>query len=100
MSVFKICSESLRRPLVTSSKTRQSKGVRRNRREVKCDIRNSIRRKFRELYFRNPPPTLNRIMTISNKDSDLPSFKKPTLHVLLRETKYVCVKKGNKAIML
>jgi hypothetical protein len=70
-SVFKICSESARGPLVTPNKKRQSKGLCRNRREVKYDdiIRSSIRQKVNEFYFRNQPPTLNSILNAINKDN-------------------------------
>jgi hypothetical protein len=86
-SVFKIRSESARGPLVTPNKKRQIKGVRRNSGEVKYDdfIRSSIRRKVHEFYFRNQPPTLNLVLTATNKDRDLTNFKKSTVYVLLRE---------------
>jgi hypothetical protein len=97
--VCKIRSESARGPLVTPNKKRQSKGLRRNNREVKYDdfIRSSIRRKVYEFYFRNQTPTLNSILNAINKD---PNFKKSTLHVLLREIGFEYVKKGNWAIVI
>jgi hypothetical protein len=80
---------------VTPDKKRQSKGVRRNNREVKYDdfIRSSIRRKVHEFYFRNQPPALNSVLTAINKDPYLPDFKKSTLHVLLRKIGFQYAKK-------
>jgi hypothetical protein len=97
--VSKIRSESARGPLVTPNKKRQSKGLRRNNREVKYDdfIRSSIRRKVYEFYFRNQTPTLNSILNAINKDKN---FKKSTLHVLLREIGFEYVKKWKWAIVI
>jgi hypothetical protein len=80
---------------VTPNKKIQSKGVRRNSREVKYDdfIRSSMRRKVHEFYFRNQPPTLNSVLTAINKDPDLPNFKKSTLPALLREIGFEYSKK-------
>lgn len=66
-----------------SEQDETNKGVRRKTRKVKHDnfVRNSMRRKCSELYFKIQPPTLNGIMTASNIDPELPHFKNFTLHV-------------------
>ncbi|XP_076301715.1 uncharacterized protein LOC143219723 [Lasioglossum baleicum] len=60
----------------------------------------AIRRKVHSFWLNREIPTLNKILHAINNDEELPSFKKSTLHTLLKcmEFKYI-VRKRNSALI-
>ncbi|XP_048345214.1 uncharacterized protein LOC125428705 [Sphaerodactylus townsendi] len=57
------------------------------RRDVKCDSISccAIRGIVHKYFFKNEPPTLNKILNDVNSDPDLPCISKTTLHRILRD---------------
>lgn len=62
--------------------------------------RDAIRRKVHEFWFRGEIPTLNKILTAVNEDPGLPTFKRSTLHLLIRDLKFVYVKRGRNTALI
>lgn len=56
--------------------------------------RDAIRRKVHEFWFRKKLPTLDKILIAVNEDPDLNTYKRSTLHLLLRDLNFVYVKRG------
>jgi len=62
--------------------------------------RDAIRRKVHEFWFRKQLPTLDKILTAVNEDPDLNTYKRSTLHLLIRDLNFVYVKRGRNSALI
>lgn len=53
-----------------------------------CDdfVKSAIRSKVHSFFFKNEPPTLNKVLACVNSDPTLPNLKQTTLHTILKDT--------------
>ena len=62
--------------------------------------RDAIRRKVHEFWFRKQLPTLNKILVAVNEDPDLHTYKRSTLHMVIRDLNFVYVKHGRNSALI
>lgn len=62
--------------------------------------RNAIRRKIHSFWFKKEIPTLDKILVAVNEDPDLPTFKRSTLHLLVRDLNFVFVKSARNSALI
>lgn len=60
----------------------------------------AIRRKIHQFYFNNDLPTVDKVMTAINNDSDLPSFSRSTTYTILKKLKFKYMKRARRSILL
>ncbi|KAF0761570.1 DDE 3 domain-containing protein [Aphis craccivora] len=62
--------------------------------------RDAIRRKVHEFWFRKQLPTLDKILIAVNEDPDLNTYKRSTLHLIVRDLNFVYVKRGRNSALI
>lgn len=62
--------------------------------------RDAIRRKVHEFWFQKQLPTLDKILKAVNEDPGLNTYKRSTLHSLLRDLNFVYVKRGRNSALI
>lgn len=59
----------------------------------------AIRRKVHEFFFRNEPPSMDKILKVVNADEQLPNFKRSTLYKLLKELNFEFSKRRRNTVL-
>lgn len=100
-TIYKIRKEASKGITVINNRTRLRKNENKNSRNIKYDsfIKSLIRKKIHNHFLQNISPTLNTILSLVNNDSNLPNFKRSTLHTLLKEIGFVYEQKGKKSLL-
>lgn len=62
--------------------------------------KHAIRRKIHGIWINREVPTLNKILSVINKDESLPSFSRSTLHRLLKSMDFQYTKRGQNSALL
>ena len=57
-------------------------------------LETAIRRKVHNLFFINELPTINKVLSAVNIDEDLPTYKRSTFHLILKQIGFDYVKRN------
>ncbi|KAL0275935.1 UNVERIFIED_CONTAM: hypothetical protein PYX00_003645 [Menopon gallinae] len=100
-TIYKIRKEASKGLTAKTCRTKPRKRENKNSRNFKYDsyVKSSIRMKVHNYMYEKSAPTLNAILCLVNSDSDLPNFKRTTLHTLLKEIGFVYEQNGKKLLL-
>lgn len=98
-TIFRIICEYKKNNELAAPKTNQNKKL-----HVLDSIddadKTAIRRKVHEFFFRNEPPTINKVLKAINEDEYLPHFIRTTFYKLLKNINFEYQKRGRHSILL